>query len=204
MKPDADIRMLTVLAAGLVVAVLAACSPRSPEVSYYSLFAARVASPVAGKDTGTVLVVGPVTAPDILRRSQIATGSGSSSYRLSDFHRWAGDIEKDFARALAELLGSRPGAGKVVLYPGTAEATCQVAADILVMEGELGQEARLSVSWSLLSSAGQSAAISRRSDLVRTPEDAGHQAWVRAQQANIAQLSEEIGTALQEGGCLRQ
>ncbi len=204
MKPHADIRMLTLMVTGLLVAVLAACSPKSPEVAYYSLFATGSAKSPAGNETGPVLVIGPVSAPDILRRSQIATGSGASSYRLSDYHRWAGDVEKDFARALAEVLASRPGAGPVVLYPGAGEAACQVTVDILAMEGELGQEARLAVSWSLFSPAGRSAVISRRSDMVRVPNGASHDAWVRAQQANIAALGGEIATAADNGGCRRE
>lgn len=196
MKRNDDSRLFFLLLIGLLGTMLAACSPKSPEVSYYSLFSTRVVKPGVEKDTTEVLAIGPVTAPDILRRSQIATGSGAGRYRLSDYHRWAGDVEKDFARALAELLTSRPGAGQVVLYPGVGKPTCQLTLDILAMEGDLGQEARLAVSWSLLDSKDHSAAVVQRSDFSRQPEDAGYDAWVRAQQANLAEFSEEVGSLL--------
>ncbi len=138
MKRNDKSRLLFLLLIGLLGAMLAGCSPKSPEVSYYSLFTTRAVKPGVAKDAAMVLAIGPVTAPDILRRSQIATGSGAGRYRLSDYHRWAGDVEKDFARALVELLGSRPGGGQVVLYPGVGEATCQLVVDILAMEGDLG------------------------------------------------------------------
>ena len=189
------------LLVGLLVALLAGCSSKSPEVSYYSLFTAGPVKPGKTEDTATVLAIGPVTAPDILRRSQIATGSGAGRYRLSDYHRWAGDVEKDFARALAELLAGRGDAGQVVLYPAPQKADCQLAVDILAMEGELGQEARLAVSWSLLDSRHQATAVARRSAFGRQPEDAGYDAWVRAQQANLAEFSEEVGDTLARGGC---
>ena len=201
MKRNDDSRLLMLLLVGLFGALLAGCSPKSPEVSYYSLFTTGAVKPGMTKDTTTVLAIGPVTAPDILRRSQIATGSGAGRYRLSDYHRWAGDVEKDFARALAELLGSRPGGGQVVLYPGVGESTCRLTVDILAMEGDLGQEARLAVSWSLLDSKQQSTAVVRRSDFSRQPEDAGYDAWVRAQQANLKEFGEEIGATLDRGSC---
>lgn len=201
MKRNDDSRLLILLLVGLLGALLAGCSPKSPEVSYYSLFTAGAVKPGVAKDTAMVLAIGPVTAPDILRRSQIATGSGAGRYRLSDYHRWAGDVEKDFARALAELLGSRPGVGQVVLYPGIGEPTCQLIVDILAMEGDLGQEARLAVSWLLLDSRQQTTTVFRRSDFSRQPEDAGYDAWVRAQQANLAEFSEEAGAALDQGDC---
>lgn len=201
MKRNDDSRLAMLLLAGLLGALLAGCSSKSPEVSYYSLFTAGPVRPGVAKGTATVLAVGPVTAPDILRRSQIATGSGAGRYRLSDYHRWAGDVEKDFARALAELLTGRGDAGQVVLYPAPQQADCQLAVDILAMEGDLGREARLAVSWSLVAHGDPENAVSRRGDFSRQPADASYDAWVRAQQANLAQLSEEIGTALQGGGC---
>lgn len=204
MKRNDDSRLLSLLLIGLLGAMLAGCSPKSPEVSYYSLFTTRAVKPGLEKDVDMVLAIGPVTAPDILRRSQIATGSGAGRYRLSDYHRWAGDVEKDFARALAELLGGRPGAGQVVLYPGIGKPTCQLTVDILAMEGDLGQEARLAVAWSLVDSRQQSTVVARRSDFSRQPADAGYDAWVRAQQANIAELSGEIGTMLDRDGCQRR
>lgn len=201
MKRNDRSRLLLLLLIGLLGAMLAGCSPKSPEVSYYSLFTTRAVKPDVEKNTAMVLAIGPVSAPDILRRSQIATGSGAGRYRLSDYHRWAGDVEKDFARALAELLGSRPGGGQVVLYPGVGEPTCQLIVDILAMEGDLGREARLAVSWSLVDSRQQSTAVVRRSDFSRQPEDVGYDSWVRAQQVNLKEFSEEIGATLDRGNC---
>lgn len=204
MKPRNRYCLPLALLAGLLGTVLAGCGAKSPEVSYYSLYAVQ-APPAGVKAAGaTVLAVGPVTAPDILRRSQIATGSGAGSYRLSDYHRWAGDVEKDFARALAEKLSSRGDAGQVVLFPAPQQVDCQLAVDILAMEGELGREARLSVSWSLLDSRDASVAVVRRSDFRNQPEDAGYDAWVRAQQRNIAALGGEIAAAVDSGGCRRK
>ena len=70
----------------------------SPQVSYYSLYASMQRPVTATADTLAVSV-GPVTVPDILKRPQIATGGTDGLYRLAEFHRWSGELDRDFARA---------------------------------------------------------------------------------------------------------
>lgn len=181
-------------------ALLGGCLRRTPATSYYSLYdpTARPAPAAAPAPPGLVVSVGPVVLPDLLRQAQIATGGAGGRYRLAEYHRWSGELDRDFARALAEQLTAVLGTERVALFPWDQHLapTRRVMVDVLAMDGEPGGEARLSVRWAVRSGAGEEPLLVRRSEL-RTPlSEAGYPAWVRGQQGNIARLAAEIAAAL--------
>lgn len=195
-----NVRMaLACIITGIVVA---GCFAASPQVAHYSLYAPgqRPAAEVPVPDSALAVSVGPVTIPDILKQAQIATGGADGHYRLSEFHRWSGEVDRDLARALAEQLAARLGTELVAIFPWDQQfnATCRVLVDVLSMGGEPGKEATLAVRWSLIDPAGKVPLLVRRSDLRNIPAEAGYPAWVAAQQRNIADLGEAIATAVRE------
>ncbi|RJX28231.1 MAG: membrane integrity-associated transporter subunit PqiC [Desulfurivibrio sp.] len=187
---------------GLAAIAAAACSAASHQVTYYSLLATNAAPLVAAQQRELVLSVGPVVIPDVLKKSQIATGGTDGRYQLSSSHRWVGDVDRELARAVAEQLAARLGTEQVAVFPWDQhlQPNFRVLLDVLAMGGEPGKEARLSVRWSLVDPQGKMAPVIRRSDLSETPADAGFGAWVNAQQRNISRLSEEIAAAIKETG----
>jgi len=195
-----NIRMA--LACVVVGMVVAGCFAASPQIAYYSLYAPgqRPVAEVTSPPSTQVVSVGPVTLPDILKQAQIATGGADGRYRLSEFHRWSGEVDRDLARALAEQLAARLGTEQVAIFPWDQQfnASCRVLIDVLSMGGEPGEEATLAVRWSLIDPAGKVPLLVRRSDLRNIPAEAGYPAWVAAQQRNVAGLGEEIATAVRE------
>jgi uncharacterized lipoprotein YmbA len=188
------------LAGFLTTVLLAGCATSSPQVTYYSLYAPAQQLPQAKEPAPATLVVsvGPVTIPDILKQTQIATGGADGRYQLSEYHRWSGEVDRDFARALAEQLSSNLGTEQVALFPWDQQfkPTCRVLLDVLSMGGEKGQEATMSVRWSLVDPTGKTALLVRRSDFRESPAGAGHAAWVAAQQRNVVKLGQEIAGEL--------
>lgn len=182
-----------IVLAGITVTALVGCFVSSPQVSYYSLYASMQRPVTATADTLAVSV-GPVTVPDILKRPQIATGGTDGLYRLAEFHRWSGELDRDFARALAEQLSASLGTEQVATFPWDQNfaPTCRVLVDVLNMGGELGKEATLSVRWALLDLQGKRPQVIRRSELQEIPAEGDYPAWVAAQQRNVARLGEEI------------
>lgn len=181
-------------------ALLGGCLRRTPATSYYSLYdpTARPAPAAAPAAPGLVVSVGPVVLPDLLRQAQIATGGAGGRYRLAEYHRWSGELDRDFARALAEQLTAALGTEQVAIFPWDQHAapTRRVLIDILAMDGEPGREARLSVRWALRAAQGEETLLVRRSELATPLDEAGYPAWVRGQQRNIARLAAEIAAAL--------
>jgi uncharacterized lipoprotein YmbA len=182
----------------LLGAVLSACTGASPQVVYYSLLETDAAATAAPRHDQLVLSIGPVAIPDVLQKSNIATGGADGRYQLSEYHRWAGEVDRELARALVERLAGRLGTEQVYLYPGNQhiEPTFQVALDVLAMNGELGQEVTLSVRWTLIDPKGNNATLSRHSRFSGRPADGSHNAWVKVQRQNIDRLGEEIAAAI--------
>jgi len=181
---------------GLLMLLLAGCAAPSPQVTYYSLYVpAQQPSPARQTATAPLVVsIGPVTIPDILKQAQIATGGADGRYQLSDNHRWSGELDRDFARAVAEQLADTLGTEQVAIFPWDQQfkPTYRVLLDVLSMGGGKGQEATLQVRWSLVDPAGQIPLMVRRSDLREVLNQPGYAAWVAAQQRNVALLGQEI------------
>jgi uncharacterized lipoprotein YmbA len=195
-------RYLTLLARliflGLLPFHLLGCGPASQPVAYYSLVSLDPASNTTGTQTQLAILVGPVYIPGILKNPQLTTGSADEHYLPSEVHRWAGEVDRDFARAIGEQLANRLGTEQVAIFPvgQHLEPTHQVIIDVLAMDGMLGKESSLAVRWSLVDPKNKTAMVTRRSTFTEKPADGGHDAWVAAQRLNISRLSEEIAAAI--------
>lgn len=189
---------LVCIVLGQVLLVLVGCSATSPPVSYYSLADAEPPAQAAGQQNRLALQIGPVSVPDVLKKSQIVLGGGDGSLHSSDQHRWAGEVDRDIARAIGEQLSVRLGTEQIALFPAgqNLELTHQVILDVVAMKGVLGKEATLVVRWSLIDPKTKTARLTRRSAVSAQPTDNSHGAWVDAQRHNIAKLSEAIAGAI--------
>ena len=181
---------------GLACAMLlAGCAGKTETMSYYSLHVPQASAAASTADAVSVSV-GPVTLPDVLRQSRIATGGEDGQYRLAEYHRWTGEVDRDMARALAEGLSQALGTEQVSLFPRDRQARFRVLVDVLAMGGSLGREATLSARWTLLDADGQGEPLVRRTDAVQTLPDAAHATWVAAQHRNVGRLAGDIALAI--------
>ena len=195
-------RTIRLGAALLAALLLSACFAASPQVAYYSLYApAQRVAAASPEAVGSLAVsVGPVTIPDILKQTQIATGGTDGRFHLAEYHRWSGELDRDFARALAERLSASLGTEQVAIFPWdqTIAPSCRVVVDVLTLGGETGKSATLEVRWTLVKPGGDQPLLVRRSELSEVPTEASYAAWVAAQQRNLAKLGHEIAAAIRE------
>ena len=189
--------LLRIIAAlGLTVATMAGCAPASPRVTFYTLLDTEAETVSTPQRDHLVLLIGPVSTPDILKKTQIAIGGKDGGYQLSEYHRWAGDVDRDFARAMAIQLTASLDNTQAVVFPGDGHRipNLQVRFDVQALDGELGQEARLVARWTLFDPTGKLPPVTRLSRLNERPSGEGYDAWIRAQQLNLRRLGEEITT----------
>ena len=101
--------------------LLAGCIGRkSPEVSYYSLLTIEQLGEVIAISSHPELSlgIGPVTIPDSLKRSQVATRQHGNQYAFDEFNRWAGVLERDLTMVLGDNLGVLDPGNNTCLFQG--------------------------------------------------------------------------------------
>ena len=127
----------------VAVLLLAGCISRSaPTVNYYSLLTMEQLqdTEVLASLPEVKLGVGPVSIPDSLKRSQIATRQQSNQYEFAEFNRWAGVLEKDIASVLGDNLGQLLGIEKVGFFPWLHhfKPSYRVMVDVIRYDGSPG------------------------------------------------------------------
>lgn len=177
---------------------LSGCSSQVPKINYYSLIGPEITLAATSQPSRFAILVGPVSLPDVLKKSQIATGRVEERYQLSENHRWAGELDQEFARALGEGLAGTLGTEQVALYPmgQFLDPTHQVIVDVLAMDGMVGGEVRLIVRWSLMDPKNKKIQVTRRSLFKQRSAENSHEAWVAAQRQNLQALCQEITAAI--------
>ena len=189
---------LRLVLAALLATILTGCAAPPAPVVYHSLLGADAGAAATARADGPALVVGPVRVPDLLHNTRIATGS-DGRFQLAENHRWAGSMDREIGRALAERLAAELATERVTLFPqlplgGTA---WQVQLEVLALDGLPGQWARLEVRWTLLDPAG-TGPRTRRGDYREPLTDPGHAAWVAGQRTNLARLGADIAAVIRE------
>ena len=173
----------------MAVLLLAGCISRSaPTVNYYSLL---TMAQIGDTETLTSLPevklgVGPVSIPDSLKRSQIATRKQGNRYEFAEFHRWAGVLEKDITFVLGDNLGQLLGIEKVGFFPWLQhfKPTYRVMVDVIRFDGSLEGEAVLSARWAIADADGKDYLAGRKSDYSQPLADASYTALIKAEKAN--------------------
>jgi uncharacterized lipoprotein YmbA len=177
--------------------LFAGCRSSAPPVEFYTL------NPLSGMegqvntaeaDQKLSVGVGPVEIPEILDRPQIVTRSGPNKLQVDEFHRWAGRLDENFARVLAENISLLLGTDQVVVYPWQADfkPRYRIALEVRYFEGQWGEDVLLEVLWTLASRESQETLTARKSVIKEPLSATTFEELVAAQSRAIAQLSREI------------
>ena len=131
------------------------CRGGTPQTEFYTLSSIANNSGDAGTaSTGkpVSIGIGPVIIPEVLDRPQIVSRTGPNKLRIDEFHRWAGRLESDFARVVAENISVLLPTEQVDVYPWDAgfNPRYQITFDIQHFEGRHDQDVVLEVFWKII------------------------------------------------------
>jgi len=179
------------------VLLLAGCIGRkSPEVTYYSLLTMEQLGQVQAiaSHPEVRLGIGPVTIPDSLKRSQIATRQHGNQHSFDEFNRWAGVLEKDLTSVLGDNLSDLLGVEKVGYFPWMHyfKPTYRVIIDVVRLDGALDGEAVLSARWTVADADGKEFLAGGKSDYRRPLQGSDYAALVKAESLLVAELSKMV------------
>lgn len=188
----------------LLLAVLfAGCRGNAPRVEYYTLHAPGgmdAGSGAAKIDRPISIGVGPVGLPEILDRPQIVTRTGPNKLNVDDFHRWAGRLENDFARVLAQTISLLLVTDQVAVYPwdNAFKPQYQITVDVRQFEGSWGQNVTLEVFWRIIEPQRQKILRIKKSVIKEPLPATDYESLVSSKSRAVADLGREIGRELRE------
>jgi len=172
----------------------------SPKVSYFSLLTAEQLNvdPAIASLPEIKLGIGPITIPNSLKRSQVATRQHGNQYEFNEFNRWAGVLEKDFSYVLGENLGQLLGTDSIGFFPWLPhfQPDYRIVVDVMRLDGSLAGDAVLIAHWVVADSNGRKFLAGGKSELRQPLEAKTYPALVTAESQLVAQMSHEIATAI--------
>jgi len=186
----------------LMVFFFVGCRGTTPTVTFYnmtSLDKAKIGNPdqKAIKDMG--IGIGPVQFPTFLDRPQIVTRSGTSSFNLSEFHRWGGQLDQDFLRVMAENLSFILSTNRVHIFPWgdqNDDPDYRISFVVHQFDGQLNESVLLNVTWTIRGQDSATALHAKRSRIRQPVSGKGYDAFVSAHSQALTELSREIAETI--------
>ncbi len=190
---------LVVAAAGLVV--LAGCFGSTAPARFYALSAMQQAPTGPGTKTGfsdIAVGIGPIKLADYLNRADIVTRETGNTVKFAEFNQWAGSLEDNFTRTLAENLGLLLNSEQVYVRPWPQPITVdyQITLEVIRFDGQLGGEANLIARWSVSGEEPDKPLAVKRSSIQEPTGGSSYEDLVAAQSRALATLSREIAQAI--------
>ena len=173
------------------------CRGGAPPVEFYTLNSMNSMQPKTNMsltDQNLAIGVGPVLIPTILDRPQIVTRTGQNRLEMDEFHRWAGPLDEDFARVVAENISILLPSDHVAVYPWDPDfkPNYQVAMDVRYFEGRLGEDIRLEVFWRVSDPNNRKRLIEKKSVIKESLQTKDYEELVAAKSRTLVRLSTEI------------
>jgi uncharacterized lipoprotein YmbA len=187
--------------------ILGSCSPfgagTQRDAKYYVLSSmqseATPVQPLADlSDIG--IGVGPIRMPLYLDRSDIVTRGSSNQVEIAEFAQWAGPLQENFSRVLAENLSVLLSTDKVGIFPFVRRETIDYNITVYVtrFDGMPGDKADLRARWSILDSKRKKSLYEMHTIASHPTENDTTEALVAAKSSTVSELSREIAKAIVE------
>ena len=197
-----------ILVVVLVGAFMGGCTRAARPYHFYTLSAMSETPGPQPIDVRTdrrpvVVGVGPVQIPEPLNRPQIVTRESPNRVELAEYDRWAGVLDREIARVLAENLSLLLESDHVAAFPweGPEAPTLRVMLDIQRLDGRPGQKATLNVIWTIVTEGqGEKEEERHRSVLHEAVSQESYASLVAAESRLLESLSREIAAVIRQTG----
>ena len=117
---------------------------------------------------------------------------------LAEYDRWAGKIEEDIGRVVADNLTYLLSTDRVLSYPSMEAMNLDydVKLNISRFDGTLGGQMELMVRWGIFDGAGNSLNDVKATHIVEPTNGGGYDDMVAAQSRALAHFSRELADAI--------
>jgi uncharacterized lipoprotein YmbA len=206
MKKDTLLRTIAVMSC-LALLLAAGCisGSRSKPSRFYTLDAMSVheaASHAAASSSAQDLRIGivPVNIPEYLKKSQIVTRTGSNEITLAEFDRWAGSLDEDIGRVVAENLSLLLKTDKVLNFPWRRNVDLDYTIEMQVsrLEGSLGGDVDLVVRWAIFDAENSTVVNVTTSRITQAVQGDSYSDLVASHSQALAVFSQELAAAIRK------
>lgn len=167
----------------VALSFLFGCSSSGPKTKFYGLF------PLNNEDiqtrypitTKTLSIgIGPIILPDYLINPAIITRTQTQHVRISGYHAWAGDLQKEISRISADNLSSLLNVDSVWAFPWDTRDRPRYQIRVIIEElsGILGGNIELRVKSSILDTHSNTPVLVKRHILSEATSDESFDAYV--------------------------
>ena len=184
------------------VMILAGCAGTSKPSNFYLLRAlpeSEISTTTAAGKDGLSVLVGPITLPAYLDRSQIVTLFGNNELKMDEFSRWAEPLQDNFYRVLIENLSLLLNTPRIYAYDrrGLTPSDFQIIIDVTRFDRVAGEDAHLTAFWTVEGKDSKRHLIIRKSVFRAASPAPNLTGALIAQNSTLTEFSREIATAIQ-------
>jgi uncharacterized lipoprotein YmbA len=147
---------------------------------------------------GPSVLVGPITLPAYLDRTQVVSLAGNHELVVDEFTRWAEPLQDTFYRVLIEDLSSLLNTPEVYGFDsrGSTPTDFQVIIDVTRFDSVGQRDAHLTAFWTVLDQDGKTHLIERKSAFHASSQSRGLTGVIDAQNKTLTEFSREIAAAI--------
>jgi hypothetical protein len=144
------------------------------------------------------ILVGPIRMAMYLDRADIVIRDSQNQIRLAEFSQWAGPLQENFSRVLAENLSILLATDRVGIFPGTRAMLFDynVTVNVTRFDGIPGEQADLRARWGILDKSRKKMLFENHSALTQPTKDDSLEALIAAESRALSDLSREIAEAI--------
>ena len=146
------------------------------------------------------ILVGPIRLAMYLDRSDIVIRNSQNEVEIADFAAWAGPLQENFSRVLAENLSLWLNTKKVAIFPGSKVPffDYNVSMNVTRFDGRPGDNAQLRARWVILDKKRKTLLFKEHTVLNQPTENDSIVSLVASQSRLVADFSREIAEAIKD------
>jgi len=142
--------------------------------------------------------IGPVSLPLYLDRLDVVTRDSQNSIALAEFSQWAGPLQENFSRVLAENISLLLSTNKIDTFPITRSSNIDYNVTVYIarFDGYPGDMVELRARWAILDGRRKNSLFEHDSAVNEKVAANSIEAMVAAESRALAALSREIARAI--------